>query len=93
MALRIERISHGQVEILRLSGRLQSEHLKDLEAQIGGSPQKVMLDLEQVKLVDVEAVRFLAACETTGVQLTHCSPYIRDWITREGTNRGRSGRR
>jgi len=92
MALRIERVSRGEVEILRLSGRLQSEHLKDLEAQIRGSPRKVVLDLEQVKLIDVEAVRFLAACETTGVQLTHCSPYIRDWITREGADQGRSDR-
>jgi hypothetical protein len=92
MTLRIERVSRGQVRILRLSGRLQSEHLKDLEAQTGGSPQKVVLDLEQVKLVDQEAVRFLAACETTGVQLTHCSPYIRDWINREEADRGRSDR-
>ena len=92
MTLRIEGVSHGQVEILRLSGRLQSEHLKGLEAQIRGSPRKVVLDLEEVKLVDHEAVRFLAACEATGVQLTHCSPYIRDWITREGADRGLSDR-
>ena len=92
MTLRIERISHGQVEVLRLSGRLQSQHLEGLEVQIGGSPRQVVLDLEQVKLIDAEAVRFLAACETTGVQLHHCSPYIRDWITREGADRGQSGR-
>jgi hypothetical protein len=70
MTLRIERVSHGQVRTLRLSGRLQSEHLKDLEAQIRGSAQKVVLDLEEVKLVDREVVHFLAACETIGVELT-----------------------
>jgi hypothetical protein len=75
-----------------LSGRLQSEHLKDLEAQIRGSAQKVVLDLEEVKLVDREVVRFLAACETIGVELTGCPLYIRDWITREGTDQGGSDR-
>jgi len=87
MTLRIERVSRGQVEVLRLSGRLRSEHLKELEEQIHGKAQKVVrLDLEQVKLIDVEAVRFLADCEATGIELTQCSPYIRDWIAREKAN-------
>jgi hypothetical protein len=90
MTLRIERVARGQVRILRLSGRLQSEHLKDLEAQIRSSAQKVVLDLEELKLVDQEAVCFLAASEKEGVELSHCSPYIRDWITREGADRGSS---
>ena len=90
MTLRIERVSRGQVRILRLSGRLQSEHLKELEAQIRSRAQKVVLDLEELKLVDQEAVRFLAASEKEGVELSHCSPYIRDWITREGADRGSS---
>jgi len=46
-------------------------------------PQKIVLDLADVKLVDHDAVSFLAACEANGVELKHCSPYIRDWIARE----------
>jgi hypothetical protein len=38
------------------------------------------LDLEEVKLVDREAVRFLAACEARGIQLRNCPSYIREWI-------------
>jgi hypothetical protein len=82
MVLRIERVSGEQLMILRLSGRLQSEHVKELQAQIEGCTQKVMLDLREVKLVDQEIVCFLAVCEANGVELSQCSPYIRDWITR-----------
>jgi anti-anti-sigma regulatory factor len=87
MVLRIERVSHGQDRILRLSGRLQSEHVEQLKSQIEGSTQRVILDLEEVKLVDGDAVCFLADCEANGVELTQCSPYIRDWIARERAER------
>jgi anti-anti-sigma regulatory factor len=88
MVMRIERVADGQVTILRLSGRLQSEHVDQLKAQIGDSIQRVVLDLEEVRLVDGYAVCFLADCEANGVELTRCSPYIRDWVARE-----RAGRR
>ena len=83
MVLRIESVSDGQVMILRLSGRLQSEHVEQLKEQIENSTMSVILDLGEVKLVDREAVRFLGTCESNGVQLSQCSPYIRDWIDRE----------
>jgi anti-anti-sigma regulatory factor len=87
MVLRIERVSRTQLTILRLSGRLQSEHVEELQAQIEASARRVVLDLEGVKLVDQDSVCFLAACETDGIQLRHCSPYIRDWISREKASR------
>jgi len=86
MTLRIEQVSDGHVVILRLSGRLQSEHLEELKAHTEGITQKVILGLDQVKLVDREVVCFLVACELDGVQLNQCSPYIRDWINRERTS-------
>ena len=46
MVLRIERVSSTQLTILRLSGRLQSEHVKELKAQIEASARRVVLDLE-----------------------------------------------
>ena len=87
MALRIERVPRRLFTILRLSGRLQSEHLEELKAQIETSMQQVVLDLEGVNLVDQDSVCFLAACEANGVELSHCSPYIRDWISREKATR------
>jgi anti-anti-sigma regulatory factor len=88
MVLRIERVSRGRAKILRLSGRLQSEHVEQLKAQIEGSGQRVILDLEEVKLVDGDAVCFLADCEANGIELVQCSPYISDWIARERAGRG-----
>jgi len=83
MVLRIERASRGQLVILRLSGRIQSEHVEELKSQMQGYPQTIVLDLADVKLVDRDAVCFLADCEAKGVELKQCSPYIRDWIARE----------
>jgi hypothetical protein len=55
----------------------------ELAQQIAESESKIVLDLEEVKLVDVEAVRFLGSCEVAGVTLLNCAPYIRDWIGKE----------
>jgi hypothetical protein len=47
-----------------------------------GGP-RLALDLEEVDLVDVEGVRFLNACETEGISMLRCPPYIREWMLRE----------
>ena len=83
MTLRIDKVSDGRLAILRLSGRLESQQLGELKACMKGITESVMIDLSQVKLVDRDAVCFLAACEAEGVQLSQCSPYIREWINRE----------
>ncbi len=62
---------------------MRAEHLSELEKQIKENESKIVLDLEELNLVDVEAVRFLGMCETQGVTLLNCSPYIRDWIGKE----------
>lgn len=86
MVLKIERSSDGTCLVLRLSGRMQAEHVEQLKTQMEGSSQ-VALDLEDVKLVDRDVVRFLEVCEANGTELRHCSPYIREWILKEKTTR------
>jgi len=83
MTLRIEKSSDGTRTTLRLTGRVRAEHLEELKAQIGRAAAPVVLDLDGVMLVDVDAVRFLGACEAEGIEVLHCSPYIREWIARE----------
>jgi hypothetical protein len=56
MVLRIEKVSDGPLMTQRLSGRLQSEYVDQLRAQIEGSAQRLILNLEEVKLVDLDAV-------------------------------------
>jgi len=36
-----------------------------------------------VTLVDLSVVRFLIACEAEGIELVHCAPYIREWMSRD----------
>ena len=43
------------------------------------------MDLENVDLVDREAVKVLAQREINGTVLRNCSPYIREWVTRART--------
>lgn len=74
--------------IIRLNGRLQSEHLDELQMQVDGEQSPVALDLEGVTLVDIDVVRFLNACEKSGVELLHCWPYIREWMSREHVREG-----
>ena len=83
MNLKIERHSDWAITTIRLIGRMRAEYLMELEKQITESESKIVLDLQEVNLVDVEAVRFLGSCEVAGVTLLNCSPYIRDWIGKE----------
>ncbi len=83
MTLKIEKYGDGNSTTIRLIGRMQSEHLEELEKQIRESGPAIILDLDEVTLVDVEIVRFLGTCEARGATLLNCSPYIRDWIGKE----------
>jgi hypothetical protein len=87
VTLRIETLPQRR-PVVRLSGRMQSEDLAGLQQYIGAPGFKPLLDLAEVTLVDVEAVRFLVGCEDAGIDLLHCSPYIRQWMDREQWDHG-----
>lgn len=48
-----------------------------------GPDNNLVLDLKEVKLVDRDAVRFLAQSEAEGASLRNCSAFIRQWISQE----------
>ena len=83
MTLKIERICGKRRTRIRLSGELRSEHLDQVKAEIERGGPRITLDLEEVDLVDVDAVRFLNACEAEGISVLRCTPYIREWMLRE----------
>src|SRR5260221_14256157 len=83
MTLKIRRVA-GEREIrVCLSGQLRSEHLDQLKSEVERGGLRVTLDLEELDLVDIEGVHFLNACESAGVSILHCSPYIREWMLQE----------
>ena len=79
MTLKIERFRAR----IRLSGELRSEHLDHVKTELHKYGASAVLDLDEVNLTDVEGVRFLNACEAKGISVVHCSPYIREWMSRE----------
>jgi len=83
VTFKIETYRDDQGTTIRLIGRMRAEDLSDLEKQIRESESRIVLDLEELDFIDVEAVRFLGMCETQGVTLLNCSPYIRHWIGKE----------
>ena len=85
MTLRIQRSTNGDVVVFSLSGRIegeQAEQLQGLFASEAGD-HRIVVDLEEVDLVDRDAVRFLARCAADGIVLESCPAYIREWIGRE----------
>jgi hypothetical protein len=82
--LRITRLSNGQV-VLKLSGRMTSENLPELEALFNSEKTdcNVAMDLKDLTIVDRDAVSFLQSREADGVELKNCPTYIREWIRRE----------
>jgi anti-anti-sigma regulatory factor len=83
VTLKIETVSDGKGTTLRLIGRIKSEYLEELQAQVRRHGPRLVLDLEEVTLVDVAVVRFLIGCEAEGIVLRGCAPYIRLWMGRE----------
>jgi hypothetical protein len=79
VTLRIERLKRR----IRLSGEFRFGHLDQVKTEIERCESPVVLDLEEVDLIDLEAVRFLNACEAKGISVLNCSPYIREWMLQE----------
>jgi hypothetical protein len=80
--LKIHRSENDGFAVFALSGRIEEEHVSELEKLLRGEARgiNVTLDLEEVRLVDRQAVKFLGACEAQGVLLRNCPSYVREWI-------------
>ena len=82
--LRIVRSIDAGATTLTVSGRIGSEQLSELRRSVEEERTRdVILDLVEVSLVDVEAVRFLVQCEIEGVRIARCPAYVREWMARE----------
>ena len=83
--LKIQRVADEAGVLFTLSGRIQGDDVAELQRlfALEAAGCRLMLDLQEVKLVDRDAVQFLARCEADGMTLAHCPAYIRRWIVRE----------
>ena len=83
MVLRIEPAPNESPTLLKLVGRIASPDVQELKALIAEMARPVALDLQEVELVDLDAVRFLAAVERRGLELRNLPPYVRAWVLLE----------
>jgi anti-anti-sigma regulatory factor len=67
-----------------LSGEMDREHVARLqEMLVSEGDDHVVLDLQDITLVNREAVRFLASVEAAGISVANCPEYVRTWIAAE----------
>ena len=83
MTLKIETESGSDTRTVRLTGHLKAENLPQLASLVEDNTRRVVLDLREVNLVDIEAIRFLVRCQRQGVSLQNCTAYIASWIAEE----------
>ena len=83
MTLRIERSARQEFTLFTLSGRMEAEHVAELKELFDCDYRNVILDLQDLRLANRDAVRFLRACEADGMKLENCPAYVRRWMDRE----------
>jgi len=81
--LKIERVAYGEFVVFSLSGRIEMKDVAELQRLFEREDHKIIMDLEEITLVDRDAVKFLARCETGGIKLENCPAYVREWMKRE----------
>lgn len=83
--MKIQKSQREGDAVFAVSGRISHACVSELQSLIEvQGKNEITLDLEELRLVDRESVKFLAACEARGVRLINCSSYIREWIEQRG---------
>jgi predicted metal-binding protein len=83
MTLRIERSARQGFTVFTLSGRTNAEQVADLKELFDTDYRSIILDLQEMRLADRDAVKFLSSCERDGMKLGNCPAYVREWMDRE----------
>jgi hypothetical protein len=80
--LRILRSDEAGSTVVALSGQIEESDLPGLQAVLDAEPRiaDLTLDLQEVRLVYREGVRFLATCKAKGIKLKNCPAYIRELL-------------
>ena len=80
--LKIRRFDDNGRTVFALSGQIEESDLPELQAILDAEPKAVdpTLDLQEVRLVYREGVRFLATCKAKGMKLKNSSEYVRELL-------------
>jgi anti-anti-sigma regulatory factor len=77
------RVIEEGLAVLHISGEITGQHVRVFRDVLEQEAGAVAIDLNNVAIVDREAVTLLALSEANGTELRNCPPYIREWVTRE----------
>jgi anti-anti-sigma regulatory factor len=82
--LRIQRSVNSGV-VFSLSGHIETEDVAELQRilDLEAVKNSVSLDLQDVTIVERDALQFLARCEADGIKLQNVPAYVRDWLATE----------
>ena len=85
MTFKIETEVREKFTVFVLSGRIEGQAIGELKRLFGlhTDYRAVVLDLKEVRVVDREAMGFLARSEADGIRIENCPAYIREWMDRE----------
>jgi len=86
MTCKIDRVlTPGGLVVFRVSGRIDCSSFEVLQAVIENektAKDRLALDLTEVTVLSLEAVRALTVAEAEGIELRNCPAYVREWISR-----------
>lgn len=85
MTCKIERVlTPDGFVVFRVCGRIDRayvEVLQELTENEKTVQGRFALDLTEVTVVSLEAVRALTVAEASGIELRNCPAYVREWIS------------
>jgi predicted metal-binding protein len=83
MTLRIERSARQGFTVFTLSGRRKTEQVAELKERFDTDYRSIILELQEMRLADRDAVKFLRSCERDGMKFENCPAHIPEWMDRE----------
>jgi hypothetical protein len=88
--LRLHRSCNRRV-VFSISGRIETEDAAELQRLISleAAGRDIALDMQEVTLVDRDALMYLARWESEGIALENSPAYILEWIAAERNRRNR----
>jgi hypothetical protein len=62
---------------------MKAEQVAELKELFDTDYRSIILDLQEMRLVDRDAVKFLMSCERDGMNLENCPAYVCEWMDKE----------
>ena len=66
----------GSNTVVRIAGRLEEDHLAELQQHCAVNEEKLAIDVSEVRGADSESIRWMHAVAERGAAITGPSPYI-----------------